>query len=192
MRYERLLLLLLVFFAACGPSAEQQDMQLRTVQLKQKQDSLIEKEKLLTMKEQELIVREMRLDSLLKKMDTTGVYDPRLTGNWKVKMTCIETSCTGSAVGDTRTEQWELKYQDYNVMAYAVKDGKVTRTYSGIFQNELLKLRVQKENETEADMNVDLSFANENKMEGKREIVQQDGCKIVYTLEAEKERKPLK
>lgn len=192
MRYERLLLLLLVFFAACGPSAEQKDMQLRNVQLKQRQDSLTEKEKLLTMKEQELIVREMRLDSLLKKMDTTGVYDPRLTGNWKVKMTCIETSCTGSAVGDTRTEQWELKYQDYNVMAYAVKDGKVTRTYSGIFQNELLKLRVQKENETEADMNVDLSFANENKMEGKREIVQQDGCKIVYTMEAEKERKPLK
>lgn len=187
MRYERLLLVFLLILAACGPSAEQTEMKTRTAQLQQKQDSLLEKEKLLTMKEQELAVREMRLDSLLKKMDTTGVYEPRLTGKWKIKMTCIETSCTGSAVGDTRTEQWELKYQEYNVMAYALKDGKVTRTYSGVFQNALLKLGVQKEHETEADMNVELSFTTDTKMEGRREIVQPDGCKIVYTLEADKE-----
>src|SRR5687768_6602916 len=112
-----LLVLSLLFLSLNSCSIRQREKQLdkRTAELDQREQQLLPKERLLQIKEEELNTREKAFDSAVKKeniqdstsvRDILAVRDTSLIGNWSVRMRCIETNCTGSAVGDTKTEHW--------------------------------------------------------------------------------------
>src|SRR5688572_16750787 len=93
--------LVFIFLASgCGIKEREDAVQKKESELLQKEQVLNLKEKTLAIKEEDLLKREQKLDTTLA--DTALIYDAKITGRWNVGMTCTETDCTGSAVGDTK------------------------------------------------------------------------------------------
>jgi hypothetical protein len=101
-------------------------------------------------------------------------------------MNCIETDCPGSAIGDTKTEQWDMSYEGSDVIAKAFANNKLVRVYKGHLKGNSLSLAVEQQVPSDASMTVALTLANEDILEGHREIRQSSGCRIIYSLEATK------
>ncbi len=168
------------------------DMRNREMALEQKEAALAEreqqvsaKENALQAKEEQLLLREQKLDSSL--IDSIKI-NPSLAGQWAVKMTCTETTCTGSAVGDTKNETWHFSIENNLIIAKAMVGDKVVRTYSGTYVNNAIELTVDVEADAASPATkiiVRLNQVNPNSMEGLREIVRPD-CKIVYTVQLNK------
>jgi hypothetical protein len=113
-----------------------------------------------------------------------------LIGTWAVKMTCTETSCNVSAVGDTKTEHWNLSYQGNYLVAKVIDKNKLPRIYSGQFNpNSVVMTEYRDSSIAAADsrMSVQLNILNDKNMEGKREIIMENDCRIIYTLQMNKQ-----
>ena len=166
----------------------------REIELEKKLAEVNEREQRLTLKEQSLELREQQLNEKEKKLDSTtqsNGYDslmikhPKLPGLWNVKMQCIQTSCPGSAVGDTKNEQWQFKLQDNGIIVSAISNNELVRVYTGIYRNNALQLSVQADTNlvATAKILVRLQQIDEKEMSGEREIIQPDGCRILYSLQ---------
>ena len=167
----------------------EQDIKKRELLLAQKEQQLLIKEKDLQLKEEELAKREISLDSTLKK-DTSELVDSSLVGNWLVQMTCTETSCAGSAVGDTKSEQWQINYENKTLIARALVNNKLVRLYTGFFTGNTAELVEQSDTantQSTAKMIVRLRIVDDAHLEGQREIIRKD-CKIIYDLDLEKQK----
>lgn len=162
--------------------------------LREKELALQKKEQDLSKKEQDLIVREnnlrLREEEFANKLKADSLatdssfYNTALVGIWETKMTCTETTCTGSAVGDTKTERWEIKYEGKNVVAQAMDGSKMVRLYSGMYTGntvELIEERQATPTQPSTKMVVRLRLTGNDTMEGQREILRPD-CKIIYSL----------
>jgi hypothetical protein len=160
----------------------------RKKELEKKEQQLKVWEQQLSLREQALIKKEYIIDSLNSYSDTAGVFDPKLVGDWKMTMVCTETTCEGSAIGDTKTEHWNISYQNNRVVARVIANKQLIRHYSGFFKENTLELTADQAPESEAQMRVVLNPnpAITNLMEGQRVINQGGKCKIVYQLKAEK------
>lgn len=190
-----LYLLITFFISGCGIRERERVVQQKEAELTQKEQELLLKEKTLQLKEEELLVKQQQLDSTKQQqpdstnIDTTFIYNHDIVGNWSVNMTGIETTCPGSAVGDTKSETWEFSYQNNSIIAKAMSDGKLVRVYTGAYKNNLLELTEDVEHSptsSETKMLVRLTLLNEKSMEGQREIIRPD-CKIVYSLQLNKQ-----
>lgn len=191
-----LCLLITLSVSGCGIKDRERAAQQKEAELAQKEQELLLKEKTLQLKEEELLIKQQQLDSTKQQVtdstrqDTALMYNPEIIGNWNVNMTCIETTCPGSAVGDTKSEVWEFSYQDNNVIAKAKSDGKLVRVYTGTYKNNLLELTDNVElspTSSETKMLVRLTLSNETSMEGQREIIRAGNCKIIYSLQLNKQ-----
>jgi hypothetical protein len=141
------------------------------------------KEKSLQARETELQEREAHLDSTL--IDSAFVYHPELPGTWNVEMSCTETTCSGSAVGDTKSEIWEISYQGKLIIAKVIEKDKLSRVYTGYYSGNDLELNYQDyaaAAEKATVMTVRLKELSPGQMEGRREINRGETCKIVYTV----------
>lgn len=179
-----LLILLLPFLQGCDMRQREEALSQKEASLNQREQELLLKEKTLQLKEDELVKREQRIDST-RRLDSTTVYNASLPGTWDVKMTCTETSCPGSAVGDIKNETWEIAYQENNVIARAMVNNELVRVYSGIFTGNTLELVEARENastQPATRMVVRLRLSKENVMEGQREIERIGECKIIYGI----------
>ena len=180
---------LLLILNSCNADRKEKELKQKQEMLSQKEQELILKEKTLQLKEEELLIREARLDSTLQK-DTAVVIDSALLGKWSVKMVCTETSCSGSAVGDTKTELWEITMEGKTFIAKAMSGDQLIRVYSGLFTGNTLELIAQTEKSSEqpaAKIVTRLHKANESRLEGSREIVRENECKTTYTMEMQKQ-----
>lgn len=186
-RYKALLLLWL--FCAIGCKSEQ-----RQNELNKRIAALDEKEQQLKLWEEELKVRESAIDARQQTQDSTAVADTlhtlplALTGYWNVQMTCTEATCAGSAVGDVKNEQWELSNEANRLVARASTKGKLVRVYSGTYSNGVIELteeRVSTSSTEPAQMAVRLKPISNNRMEGQREIIRENNCRIIYALQLE-------
>ena len=124
--------LLFLFFAfmttGCGLREREQELEKKLAYVNQKEQELLLKEKSLQLKEVELAQKEKLLDSSSKKpTDSFIALHPQLPGKWDVTMRCTETNCSGSAVGDTKNEQWEIGYQNGGIVAQAFSGNKLVR-----------------------------------------------------------------
>ena len=160
----------------------------------EREKNLRERELTNTKKEQELLLWEQRLKieqqefDKKKQVDTTyltdsaSIYIDEVVGSWTVKMNCVETSCEGSAIGDSKTERWEISndQQNINVKAYVGKT--LIRTYLGIIEGNTIKIADENPNTT-TTINAVLKLTKNNAMDGSRDVIQKD-CKIVYSLSA--------
>jgi hypothetical protein len=195
MRLVLLLILLPFSLSSCSIREREKQLERKLAEIEQREQQLLLKEKLLALREGELAKKERAFDSTaavgrkdsLVVADSTFVRDTTLIGNWSVRMHCTETNCTGSAVGDTKTETWELNYQDNSIIAKANADGKLVRIYIGRHQNNRLQLTARHdENDQTTRMVVDVQRSARDEMRGTREIFRPDGCRIVYELELKK------
>lgn len=188
-----LLFSFIFFFSGCSLRQREIELDKKTQQVNEKEQSLSLKEQSLDFREQQLNEREKLIDSTTKKManDSLFILHPDLPGTWNVKMVCTATNCAGSAIGDTKNEQWEFTFQDNNVLASAVSNNKLVRVYTGNFNGDAIKLTVQSDStdSQSAKMTIRLQTKNknENEMDGEREIIQSGGCRILYSLQLKKQ-----
>lgn len=158
--------------------------------MKKREDSLLFKEKTLQLIEEELAKREQRLDSS-EKIDSFHQIPPSLIGHWETKMTCTESTCKGSAVGDTKTEQWNISYQSNLLLAQAMAQEQLIRVYTGTYTGHTIELvdnRTGTSTEPPSKMVVRLRLVDSLHMEGQREILRDNDCRVVYALQMEKQQ----
>ncbi|GAA4469523.1 hypothetical protein GCM10023189_56680 [Nibrella saemangeumensis] len=178
------LLLIMVTFSGCRLRERERELERRTTELNQKEQQLTLREQQLNQKEEELTKREKALTSPADStQDSTVVYNPNLVGRWSVQMRCTETSCEGSAVGDTRSLQWIISYKDNMVFVQALENNRLVRVYTGTFQEGALQLTAQQDpSAANTRMTVRLQFKTANTMEGQREITREGNCRIIYAV----------
>ena len=191
MRLIILCFTLVLLCSGCDSKAREEALQKKETELAQKEKQLTLKEKSLQIREEELMQLKQQLDSVKTKKDTTLVYNQQLIGQWNVKMTCTETTCPGSAVGDTKTETWNISYENNLIVARAMVNDKLVRVYTGSYDSTNLILSEDVMNaptEPATRLTIRLSLTGENTMEGQREIVRENDCRIIYSLQLSKQQ----
>ncbi len=192
MRQIIFLFFIVFFLSACDFSQKEKKLQQKETELIRKEQELLLKESSLQVREEELANKEKLFDSTSKisVTDSLPAKHGEVAGLWNVRMNCTETTCPGSAVGDTKTEQWEMSIQSNGVMAKAVSNNKVIRFYTGSFSANMLELSAQQDSSKEAQATkiiVRLQQTKENEMSGQREIIREEDCRIVYALQLQKQ-----
>ena len=189
MRYG-VLLFLLFFLGGCGLQEREEALQIRETELAQREALLYQREQALAAREAEITRQTQLADSLAQ--DTLLRFEPRLIGRWNTRMTCTETTCPGSAIGDTKTEIWEFSYEGNRLLVHAIVKDRVVRIYSG--QNTVNGIQLVEEvmptDGTPTRITVKLSLKDDNTLEGQREILREDDCRIVYALQLKKQTGP--
>ncbi len=180
------LFILIVFIQSCGLNEREKNIKKLQLEIAQKEQSLLAWEQRLKLKEQDLDHAKQSLDSAKMQTDSGSLYNPAINGKWIVKMSCIETSCEGSALGDTKTEQWDISYNQNTVIVKAYSGPVLIRVYTGKYKDNQLKIVDERPN-IDVSFKAALNFISAAKMDGTREIIQKD-CKIVYALTAEKSK----
>lgn len=180
--------------AGCGLRQREAELQKKEIELSQWEQELLLKQKTLEAKEAELAEQKQNLDSALASdstlSDSAMVYDSTVIGLWSVKMTCTETTCPGSAVGDTKLETWDFYYLNDQLIAKAMAGTEVVRVYAGAHARDGITLSVDvtgTPSAPETKILVRLAVTDANKMEGQREIVRGNDCKIIYALQLSKQ-----
>jgi len=191
MKYIILFLVLSFFTSGCGLRERELELDKKMNEVNQKEQELILKEKSLQLKEDELDKKKKLLDSSAQNPpDSFFALHPQVPGKWDVTMRCIETNCSGSAVGDTKIEQWEISYQNLGIVAQAFSDNNLVRVYSGNNNGNTVELSTEPNNSDpllSTKMIVRIQEIKENEMLGQREIIRPDNCHIVYALNFKKQ-----
>jgi hypothetical protein len=184
-RMKRWTLFFLVFTAAlhgCGSKEREAQLDLRQQQISEKEQGLMQWEQRLTLLEKELEEKMKK-----RQLDSTSVTDSLQTlpviGKWNVKMRCIETNCSGSAIGDSKTETWEIAYQNKGIVVSSYTRNELSRIYNGTFTPARLEVTNGKPG-SESVIRVTLEL-KDGKMEGTRDV-ERTGCKIRYALTVER------
>jgi len=184
-------ILCVIVFSGCSVRQREIELDKKLAEVNEKEQQLTLKEQSLDFREQQLNEREKKLDSTTRKIanDSLLILHPQLPGLWNVKMQCTETNCPGSAVGDTKNEQWEFKVQDNGVIASAISNNELVRIYSGDYSGNLLRLTLQQDSSVKQStkMIIRLQQIQNNEMTGEREIIQPNGCRILYSLQLKKQ-----
>lgn len=188
---------LLLLITSCGSEARQEAVEKKETQLAAWEQELNLREKTLALKEDDLKQRQHVLDSVQHTVktdstqtDSAVLYNANIIGLWNVKMVCTETTCPGSAVGDTKSESWDFYYANDRLIARAMAGDKLVRVYTGRLTGTTIALNEVVENTAAAPATkllVDLTVKSEKLMEGTREIVRENECKIVYGLQLSKQ-----
>ena len=180
----------ITLLTACNSRVREKELNEKMDSINQKEQQLILIENQLTVKQTDLEQKERMLDSLLKRYippDSINSQKPFLIGKWSVKMVCTETTCPGSAVGDNKTEIWEISYQGNSVFAKAIVNNQLVRVYSGTTnENELVLTAQQEAASMGTNISVNLLFKNDTEMEGERKIIRPEECRIVYSMQMQK------
>lgn len=183
---------MVILLPGCSLRERERELDQRTIALNEKEQQLSLKQQMLDLKEMELNEREKELDSTSNQLvaDSLSKLYPDLPGDWTVKMVCIETTCAGSAVGDTKNEVWNFTFQNNNILASAYSNNKIVRVYNGTFSGNGIKMAIQPDSIDLQAPKITVRLQNSNKkigeMEGEREIIQSSGCRILYSLELKK------
>ena len=174
MRLLKLLLLLsMATLAGCDVRMREQELQVKADSLAQKEQQLILLQNELNVQKTDLEAKQHLLDSLLKRYIPPDSVLPQktfLVGRWSVQMVCTETTCAGSAVGDNKTEMWDIAYQDNTIIAKAMVNNQLVRVYSGnTNENELLLTAQQDTAATKTNITVRLLLKMKQQWKGKEE-----------------------
>ncbi|MFD1873198.1 hypothetical protein [Hymenobacter bucti] len=193
MKKTALLPLGILLLAGCQNQEREQRLQKKEAELAHREQELLLREKALTLREQADQKAQQAVDSVrgLPLVDTALV---RLAGTWATRMNCIETDCAGSAIGDSKNEQWEFSTEQGQVLVRASVGSKVVRVYSGRLQGSELLLTAQHQaGETlpDAIITAQLQLTADQRLEGRREINRPDNCRIVYALTLTRAPQPL-
>ncbi|MCF0041993.1 hypothetical protein [Dyadobacter fanqingshengii] len=182
MRWTLFFLIFAATLQSCGYKEKEAELAKREQQITEKEQTLMQWEQRLTLLEKELQEKKKK-----QQQDSTAVTDSLqaqpVTGKWIVKMRCTETNCSGSAIGDSKTETWEIAYQNKGIVVNTFTGNELSRIYNGSFTQTRLEA-TNGQPGSESMMRILLEL-KDGKMEGTREVERTD-CKIRYTLTAER------
>jgi hypothetical protein len=193
MKYLFIISVTLFFsLSACKTDNREKMLAQKAAQLDTMERQLEQRRQSLALKEAELLRKEKLIDSISTRTitDTLGRLHPGLPGLYNVAMRCTETTCPESAVGDTKSEQWQLTIADNQVIAEAMSNQKIVRVYKGRYSGNTIELVAQADTASAlpaGQMIVRLQEVGENQLRGTREITRQDNCRIVYELNLQKQ-----
>jgi len=190
-RVIMLCLMVVLLCSGCNLQAREEAVKKKEMELAQREQQLSLRERSLQIREEEVLQLKQKLDSVKTKADTALVYNQQLIGEWNVKMICTETTCPGSAVGDTKTETWNIGYDSSFIVAKAIANDKLVRIYTGSYDGTNLTLSENIANipsEPATKMTIRLTITDDNTMEGQRIINRENDCRIVYSLQLSKQQ----
>ncbi len=173
-----------LLLGSCGLKEREDAIKEKEAEINAKHHTLLLMEQRLKQQELALKEREYRLDSTKRELDSVVIHGPSVMGKWQVKMQCVETSCSGSAIGDVKTEQWEFASIENDIVIKAYSGKNLIRIYNGNYTQSGLRL-TDKSAVNPTIMDVTLRILNEKKMDGIREINMPD-CKTIYSISAER------
>lgn len=176
------------FLSGCELNERQSAIEKREQELNQKEQELLLWEKDLQLKEDSLkLIIALRDSASL--YDSTSAVPQEILGTWTTKMVCTQSSCSGSVLGDTKVEQWLISAQKKIVIVQAMNNKmQISRIYTGSMNEKgLISLQTSRIDVNSPDnkmttINVLLEKKGDNSMEGQREIIQADNCRVVYSL----------
>ncbi|MGI4863784.1 MAG: hypothetical protein ACRYFZ_07645 [Janthinobacterium lividum] len=183
-----------MLLAGCQNQEREQRLQKKEVALAHHEQELLLREKALTLREQANQKAQQAVDSVRGLPLADSALVRNLAGTWVTRMNCIETDCPGSAIGDSKNEQWEVTNEQGNVLVKASANNKIVRVYTGTLQGSELQLTAQHlEGETlpDATITAQLQLTADKRLEGRREINRPDNCRIVYALALTRVPQPL-
>lgn len=191
--YVSTFLLIAAGLGSCGFEERKKALDAREISLKEREQNLLIKEKMLIQLEDSIKLSIARQDSLSLSLKSLGLPLPdSLQGTWNINMLCTQTNCSGSAVGDTRKESWTFSGGDSTgVYVKAMQGDNLVRIYTGIFDGSGFVLstpNLSGEANT-TTMNVKLNINSADKLSGTRIIQQADGCTITYKVDADRSKK---
>ncbi len=191
--YVSTCLLIAAGLSSCSFEERKKELDAREISLKEREQNLLVKEKMLLQLEDSIKLSIAQQDSLTLSSQNIGLPLPdSLQGVWSINMLCTQTNCSGSAVGDTRKESWTFTGGDSTgVYVKAMQGENLVRVYSGIFDGSGFILSTpQVSGEANATtMNVKLNINTRDKLSGTRVIKQADGCTITYKIDADRVKK---
>jgi hypothetical protein len=193
MKYLSLLSVILIFsFSGCKSDEREKIIAEKAAKLDTMERQLEQRWQSLALKEAELLRKEKLIDSISNRIttDTLGRLHAGLPGLYNVTMICTETTCPGSAVGDTKSEQWRLEIANNLVIAEAMSNQTIVRIYKGGYNGNTIELVAQADTANAlpaGKMIVRLQEVRENQLRGSREITRQDNCRIIYELNLQKQ-----
>lgn len=195
MRQFIYIVFLLLFFASCENSQKARLLDQKEKMLLEKEQHIVLQEQSLVLRESALALKEKKVDSASLKFinDSLAATRPDIRGIWLVKMICTETTCSTSAVGDTKTEQWEISQEQTLIIAKSTSNDKTGKIYSGKYIGETIELAALQDSSEagrSTKMIVRLQPTKENEMEGQRQIIRSDDCQIIYAMQLKKQLHP--
>lgn len=185
-----LLLSIFVFmFLSCGQSQRQRQNAALERKLNEQRQELILQANQLALQQANLDARAKHLDSVQVSGDSLMTVLPKLAGTWDVNMNCTQATCAGSAIGDTKNEQWIISFHGNAILAEAYSKKVLSRVYTGSYNDGIIQLSAQSA-DSMMDKNIQISaffrpIGDSLIMNGKRSIIR-PGCQIVYNLAMKK------
>jgi uncharacterized protein (DUF3084 family) len=187
----------LSFFCACNYNDRKLQLDERENEIREKEKKLVNFQRDLYLKEDELNKRERKLDSvenLRKEEDSISsaqidtLATQSLSGAWSVEMECTQSTCANSAVGDTQRETWNLAINKNRVLVEAVSSNNVARFYKGSLEQNTINLdeAIPKTGSSGTTILIRLTISDPNYMQGDRELIRED-CRVTYSLKMQKQ-----
>lgn len=176
-----LLLILFVFFLNCNDKEKNQ-------QLTDRENKLLEKEKLFATKESEYQSLLKMRDSIFSKKDSVEIikeWPAEVFGAWTGKVICTESSCSDYVIGDQRIDTWEFDSDSTQLFSKIINNNKLVRLYAGKFENNEVKLNYKTDSTAEkaVEMNVLLNEFSANKIRGQRTVNIDNKCMAKFSVE---------
>ncbi|KUJ52592.1 hypothetical protein AR685_06135 [Chryseobacterium sp. JAH] len=180
-RSPLILLILLLMFPSC-------DNKKKSLQLTERENALLEKEKNFAKKESEYQSLIKMRDSIFSEKDsveTVKVWPPQVFGSWIGKVICTESSCSDYVIGDQRIDTWEFDSDSTQLFSKIVNNHKLVRLYSGKFENNEVKLHYKTDSTADksVEMNILLNKISANKIRGTRTVSVDNKCTAKFSVE---------
>lgn len=187
MKNPVLLIFLLFFLVNC-------DNKEKSNELMQREQQLLDKEKLFAQKEAEYQSLLKMRDSIFNQQHSDYVkivkWPDEIAGAWTGKVICTESNCSDYVVGDQRTDTWEFASDSIQLFSKIINNNNLVRLYSGKFENNEIKLNFKTDStaKKQVDMNVLLNDISDTKMKGVRTIAV-DNCMAKFSVELIRSKK---
>lgn len=111
-----------------------------------------------------------------------------LVGTWNVKMSCINSNCQGTNVGDIRSETWYINYEGGRIIVKVSGNSTTNTLYTGTFDGKILKLHYDLiktglfKDKTVSVIDATLRMDSPNELIGKRKVLNDGPCNIDYNI----------
>ena len=158
-------------------SCDQSD---NSAQLKERETTLLIKEKEFAAKEQDYESLKAMRDSLQHSSDTIAVLKipQNIIGKWNGKMICTDSNCSENVIGDQRNDIWEFSQDSVKI----VNKSGGERIYAAKFTGSEIKLN--SENNLSL-INLQVSEEKSGRIKGSREL-SGNNCVSKFSVELEK------
>lgn len=179
--FPLIFLFILTIFQSCDDTKKNQ-------LLAERENTLLEKEKLFAQKESDYQSLIKMRDSLYNKKDTVEIakaWPAEVYGLWTGKVICTESSCSDYVIGDQRIDTWEFESDSTQLFSKIINDNKLVRIYSGSYENNEVKLNYKTDSTSSknVEMSIIINEFSANKMRGTRSITVDNKCTAKFSVE---------